>query len=170
MNPVWEIHWKLDVPSKVKIFIWKALRGTVPGYAILAARHIPVSPQCPVCKSGAENIKHLLFTCDRAHKVWKSLGISDIINQATAADLSGSVVLEELLRHSPKASPVLGQIGLKEVIATATWYIWWQRREFVKGQQVASLVRTAFAIQAFLSNLSSRRANKEEVTTWTKPP
>jgi hypothetical protein len=49
LNPVWDILWKLKIPSKIKIFVWKALRGTIPGMAILADRHIPVSPQCLVC-------------------------------------------------------------------------------------------------------------------------
>lgn len=68
-NQVWEILWNLRIPSKIKIFLWKALHGTVPGMSVLASRHIPVSPQCPVCKKGAEDIQHLLFTCDRARSV-----------------------------------------------------------------------------------------------------
>ena len=102
----------------------KALHGTVPGFAMLAARHIPVSPQCPVCKSGTENIKHLLFTCDRARRVWKSLGINDIIDKALSDDQSWTNVLEEILRQSPKKSHVLDQIDLKEVVAAGAWYIW----------------------------------------------
>ena len=51
-NPVWDILWKLQIPSKVKIFAWRALHGIVPGMSILANRHIKVQPQCPVCKQG----------------------------------------------------------------------------------------------------------------------
>ena len=61
-NPVWEILWKLHVPAKVEIFIWKALHGTVPALAILANRHIKTFAQCPICKRGPEDIKHLMFT------------------------------------------------------------------------------------------------------------
>ena len=60
-NPVWDIMWKLQIPSKVKIFIWKALHGIVPGMSILANRHIPVSGQCPICFLAAEDICHLMF-------------------------------------------------------------------------------------------------------------
>jgi hypothetical protein len=35
-NPVWQIIWKLKVPNKVKIFIWRAMHGIVPLKAILA--------------------------------------------------------------------------------------------------------------------------------------
>jgi hypothetical protein len=43
----------------VKIFIWKALHGIVPGYAILANRHVPVSGQCPICAEGAQDIRDI---------------------------------------------------------------------------------------------------------------
>ena len=79
-NPVWDILWKLKVPAKVKIFAWKALHGTVPGLAVLAGRHIKTSAQCPICKQGPEDIKHLMFTCVRARQVWKSLGVLKEIN------------------------------------------------------------------------------------------
>lgn len=55
VNHIWEILWKSDVPNKVKIFIWMALQGKIHGFAMLVAKHIPLSPQCPVCKAGAEH-------------------------------------------------------------------------------------------------------------------
>jgi hypothetical protein len=70
INPVWKIMWKLNVPSKVKIFLWKALHGALPGMAILDDRHIKVAPQCPVCKLGPEDINHIMFSCKRAKEVW----------------------------------------------------------------------------------------------------
>lgn len=45
VNPVWDKLWKLSVPSKVQIFLWKALHGAVPGRAVLAARHIKAVSQ-----------------------------------------------------------------------------------------------------------------------------
>ena len=107
-NPVWDILWKLQVPSKVKKFVWRALHGTVPGMCILNNRHIKVNPQCPVCKSGPEDIRHLIFTCTRAKEVWGKLGLLEDINLALCVDRSGSVVLEELLTNPLKKSPVLG--------------------------------------------------------------
>jgi hypothetical protein len=69
INPVWSTLWSLNVPAKIKFFGWKALHGLVPGRGILANRHIKVSAQCPICNSGCENIKHLMFTCKRAKEV-----------------------------------------------------------------------------------------------------
>uniref|UniRef100_A0A8R7QFL0 Reverse transcriptase zinc-binding domain-containing protein n=1 Tax=Triticum urartu TaxID=4572 RepID=A0A8R7QFL0_TRIUA len=122
-NPVWEILWKLRVPSKVKIFVWKALHGFLSGLAVLANRHIPPTGQCLIYTKGAEDIKHLMFTCYRAKQVWRALGILDIVEEVTRIDRSGSIVLEEILRRSNNKSPVLGHVGLKELIVVGSWYI-----------------------------------------------
>lgn len=90
--------WNLQVPSKIKINMWCALRRVIPGMGVLAHRHFKVSTQFPICRDGAEDIKHLLFTCGRAHKVWKALGVMDRIEKTFMVDHSSSVVLEELLR------------------------------------------------------------------------
>uniref|UniRef100_A0A8R7VC88 Reverse transcriptase zinc-binding domain-containing protein n=1 Tax=Triticum urartu TaxID=4572 RepID=A0A8R7VC88_TRIUA len=83
----------MQVPSKVKNFIWRALHGIVPGMSILRNRHIKVNPPCPVCKAGPEDIRHLIFTCARAKEIWAKLGLHEEIEKALVMDRSGSVVL-----------------------------------------------------------------------------
>jgi hypothetical protein len=76
-NQLWKKLWGLKVPGKIKIFGWRALKGLIPCRAILANRHVGNSGNCPVCMHGAEDIKHLLFTCDRARDVWQALGVRE---------------------------------------------------------------------------------------------
>jgi hypothetical protein len=114
VNPIWETLWNLQILSEVKIFMWRALHGIVPGKSILVDRHIKVQPQCPVCQKGPEDMKHLLFSCLRARQVWKELGLIDIVDEAVQIDYSGSVVLENLICSKRKKSPVLGHVGLKK--------------------------------------------------------
>jgi hypothetical protein len=49
LNPVWRSLWKLNVPVKIKIFIWRTLHGIIPLKCILANRHIGDSAACPIC-------------------------------------------------------------------------------------------------------------------------
>ena len=112
-NHVWEILWSLQVPSKVKIILWKALHGIVPSMSNLANRHIPVSGKCPICSLDAEDIRHIMFSCPRAKEVWRSLGILHIIENALMIDRSGSVVLKELLWSNIKVQGNLAHSELK---------------------------------------------------------
>ena len=78
----------MKVTAKIKIFGWRALKGLLPCRAILANRHVGDSGGCPVCQSGAEDITHMIFTCERAKKVWRSLGIEEKIQSLTLTDRS----------------------------------------------------------------------------------
>ena len=85
-------------------------------------------------------------------------------------DRSGSVVLESLLRGTNPDTPSPGRIGFKEAVAVGAWYIWWQRREVVKGESVASPPQSAFAVLAITANYQGAKPNKEpRVVQWVKP-
>jgi hypothetical protein len=79
---------------------------------------------------------HLLFTCPTFQVIWQELGIYDIIQEATFIDPAGSAVLEYLLRDTDRSFPGVNDIGLKEVMVVSCWYIWWMRRQRVRGEQV----------------------------------
>jgi hypothetical protein len=169
INQVWDSLWKLNIPSKVKIFLWKALHGVLPGVAILAGRHIKVSPQCPICKSGPEDICHILCGCLRAKEIWSELGLTDVIEHALLADRSGSVILEYILRSPNKNVPNLEQVTLHELIAVGGLYIWWQRREAVKGERVSPPKSSAFAIKSLTANFGvSQGKSMEKEFKWLK--
>ena len=98
-SQAWKRLWKLDLPGKIKIFGWRALHGFIPCMAVLANRHISNIGGCPVCKNGVEDIKHVIFTCDRAKAVWSSLRVWEKILEVIRTDRSGSVIVEEVLRR-----------------------------------------------------------------------
>ena len=77
-----------------------------------------------ICKEGAEDVKHLMFTGRRAHQVWSSMGLLEAIKSVLPVDRLGSIVLEEILRNQNPNINMLGQIGYKEAIAVGVWYIW----------------------------------------------
>ena len=57
-------------------YIWVAgSQRALPCRVVLANRHVGGSVGCLVCNNGAEDVKHMLFTCDRAREVWNEHGI-----------------------------------------------------------------------------------------------
>lgn len=80
------------------------------------------------------------------------------------------MVLEYILRCLENKSPILRQLGLKEAAAVGAWYIWWQRREIAKGEQVAPAGRTTFAIEAITKNFQVAASNaRPNEISWEKP-
>lgn len=96
-HPIWKKIWSLKLPGKIKIFVWRCLHNAIPCFCVLANRHIGSVSHCPICSAGAEDIKHALFSCERARAVWTALGIGQTIMDALLMDRSGAAVLEFLL-------------------------------------------------------------------------
>lgn len=78
--------WSLDCAPKVKMFVWKLIKGAIPVGERLIERHIEVDPKCKRCGC-SESILHLLFQCQFAQKVWQLASFD------TELDLSGTIDL-----------------------------------------------------------------------------
>jgi hypothetical protein len=61
---VWKNLWKLQLSEKIKNFGWRAHKDLLSCRAILANKQIRSQGGCQVCQNGAEDIKHLIFSCD----------------------------------------------------------------------------------------------------------
>lgn len=70
MGGIWSGIWKLNVPNKIKHFIWKALNRYLPTRDNLRKRGMEVIPICPWCEKEVESIDHVLFLCQRAASIW----------------------------------------------------------------------------------------------------
>ena len=151
-NPVWKILWKLKIPSKVKIFIWRTLHGIVHLKSILANRHIGTSGSCPICNQGAEDVLHLLFRCLVACEMWGQLGMLDLIEEATHMDRSGFVVLEDLFRRQNILLSGFEYVKWNETIAVTCWYMWWMRRRWTHDEDVPPMYRCKMSILSIASN------------------
>jgi hypothetical protein len=149
-NPVWQIIWKLKVPNKVKIFIWRALHGIIPLKAILANRHVGTDGGCPICNNAALDMLHMIFKCPMAKDLWESLNLTQVINDAMD-DRSGSVVLETLFRQDVVAFQGFN-VGLKEVIVVGAWYIWWIRHQLTHNEPVPPLFKCKISILSIAAN------------------
>ena len=72
---VWKRIWKIRTPQKIKHFIWRAVKDSLPTKQNLVRRQIPVDETCSFCEEHQETILHVLWLCDHAKAVWK-LGFS----------------------------------------------------------------------------------------------
>jgi hypothetical protein len=153
-NPVWKTLWQLKIPSKVKIFILRALHGIPPLKCIPANRHIGTSGGCPICNQGPEDIRHLLFQCQPTTELLSSLGLQTVVHEASIVDMAGSGMLEHILHWQDNTLPRFANIGLKETISVACWYIWWLRRRKTNNEQIPPIYKCKFSILSITFNVA----------------
>jgi len=65
----WSAIWQLKVPSKIRLFLWRLARHSIPTADVLHRRHMIEQAACLIC--GAEDSwKHSLLECNMAKCVW----------------------------------------------------------------------------------------------------
>ena len=121
-----------------------------------------LNPAMPICKVGLEDIRHCLFTCDRARLVLATLGLIAEIDKPVIQDRSGYVNLDTLIRLQKLA----GDIQMAELILVAMWFIWWQRRQVSKGETISTPEQSAISIRVLATNFV--RANTPKLATYKK--
>lgn len=123
-----------------------------------------------MCKVHCEDIKHASFQCVRVNEIWENLGVASMLNEV-CTDNTGPGVLEVILRRQDSPAPCLPGVGLKELIATACWYSWWEHRKITRDEPVQSTARSAQAIAAVVTNFvrATKSSSKIRRHGWEKP-
>lgn len=75
MTNLWKSIWKLECPSKIKHFLWRACKDILPTNHFLARRKVIVEDRCAAC-GGKESSTHALWNCSMAFEVWKEFEIN----------------------------------------------------------------------------------------------
>ncbi|GLT31223.1 hypothetical protein SLA2020_059750 [Shorea laevis] len=62
--------WSLDIPEKVRLFIWSAYKNVIPTMDNLHKKKVEVDLECPMCGVEKESVFHSLMSCSLARAVW----------------------------------------------------------------------------------------------------
>lgn len=68
----WQEIWDLDVPPKIRMFLWRVCSNILPHAMELFRRHIASHPFCSRCTSDFESTAHVLMTCRGLRDIWTS--------------------------------------------------------------------------------------------------
>lgn len=79
VSKVWHLIWTLQVPPKVKIFLWLVLHDVLPTKVNLANRKVLSAASCSLCGFSGKTFMQALFYCAFAQRVWRDTIFADLV-------------------------------------------------------------------------------------------
>ncbi|KAK9999046.1 hypothetical protein SO802_018649 [Lithocarpus litseifolius] len=165
-HTVWKQIWKMKVPNKIRHFIWRAAKDSLPTKVNLKARNVSVDVVCEGCGDYSESTLHSLWLCDQAREVWMSGSeFQFLIRRGCRSFVE---LLEYLFREGS---------GLQvAVFATICWCLW-QRRNRVRMHQPSWQVheiegQAKRMVREFwdANNQGQHRSMRRPPVRWSPPP
>ena len=97
--------------------------------------------------------------------------MGDAISQVCTFEREGGPILETLMRDRSAKAPLLPSVDRNDLVATAIWYVWWERRKVTHGESVQVPARTAQAISNLSLNYSRAKKKNSGIRRhgWTRP-
>ena len=140
----WSSLWKTEVPNKIRVFLWRLARESIPRHDILHHRHMATSPACQLC-GAADSWRHALLECALSRSVW-SLASEHLVEQmSTCADACAKTWLFTL-------NSTLSHADFTRLWVTL-WAIWSSRRKLIHEGIHQTPYATNGFIAAFISDL-----------------
>jgi len=118
----WTELWNIKVPSKVRVFLWRLARQSMPTGDVRQKRNMAQHSNCTIC-GNQDFWRHALLECNMARCVWALQGevILDFLAQAQHIDARGWL-------HDAVAT--LQHKDVVQLVVTM-WAIWYARRKAI---------------------------------------
>ncbi|GMN74812.1 hypothetical protein TIFTF001_052466, partial [Ficus carica] len=119
----WRKLWRLPIPPKARLFVWRAFHEILPTMVSLRSRGIECDVVCPRCQAVLESPSHAIFDCPFSYMVWKKSRFWKVLENKRAmpfADFLRSLSLE---------------ISLDDLalVCWLAWKLWCERNKVVHG-------------------------------------
>ncbi|XP_019177841.1 PREDICTED: uncharacterized protein LOC109173035 [Ipomoea nil] len=72
----WLKLWKLKIPPKWKMLLWRAISDILPTTTNLLIRRVDVDPHCAMCGMFQEHTMHALVLCEFARNIWEQSNLT----------------------------------------------------------------------------------------------
>ncbi|KAL7193561.1 hypothetical protein ACSBR2_025213 [Camellia fascicularis] len=172
----WKFAWSLNLPPKLKHFIWRIYHNALATKQNLWRRRCAHSAVCPICLSEVKTIEHLLFGCEWAKRVWFGSGVGfrcDDLDLGTIWSCFGKLI-------ASLGSASEGRNTLCSMVWVA-WCIWKTRNEYIFNHIPVDpivVIATAKRVEAeFLATCADASTSSETlagaqclVPHWVPPP
>ena len=150
---LWNRIWKLNIPPKVRNFVWRACSDILPNSTNLCRKRIPLNPACAICQQHDETVAHALWGCPLARNVWAL--VKGKMQKWSSKVEDFYILVRELM----------GVLTTKEleVWAIVSWSIWNARNRYLfdkKQSQPADILQGALSLLQEYQRLCQQRSTK----------
>ena len=147
----WERLWKVDVPSKLKIFLWRLAQQSVPTADVLHHRNMSTTTRCGLCGS-EDSWQHSLLHCTVARCVWalQDHDLVEVLNSTREPDAR---------RWLFSLLDTLSSVEFTQVAVTM-WALWYARRQALHENIFQSPLSTHNFIMRYIRELEDCKPKK----------
>ena len=162
----WKKTWNLQVPTKVKHFVWRACTNCLPTKMALRSKRVEVTDSCPICCNSLKDTLHALIKYHGAKDVWRGLTLGDISAHVNSFEKWWLQVLHNI------------NTNVATMTTMTVWNLWNNRNKLVwnnKRSSASGIISSAANIlsqwqHARLFSVSQRRISISNTSPrWTKP-
>ncbi|XP_042964631.1 uncharacterized protein LOC122298851 [Carya illinoinensis] len=159
---MWRKIWKMQVPTRVKIFVWRVCKEGLPSLKNLLFKKVVTDVMCPWCRQEEEDTNHALLNCvtfkdallDKLSFLQNVSGLFDFVQ----------IILQLALSN---------KVREMEQMVLYTWGLWHRRNKLLFEQQRLSpqqVMDHAFSLQQEQKlAIAEQRKGFKPVCNWTPP-
>ena len=81
----WKKLWQTQVPGKVRMFLWRLSKHSIPTNDVKAHRHMSDSSACGIC-GGPDSWRHSLLECSMSRCIWSLMDVELTENLAAITE------------------------------------------------------------------------------------
>lgn len=161
--------WKLHIPQKIKIFIWKLVCNVFPTRDFLAHRITDRkdSKYCSSCPNSPEISHHIFWSCNVSRRIWrKCLDWWGFYYKPLPTNITDSWNMALWFKDAS-----IRRVWKLTIIATI-WTLWLSRNERVFNKTVISEASLMILLQKRSQewNLATNFISQEHVKWWENNP
>ena len=158
-NQYWSALWSLELPEKLKIFMWRASNNLLPLAENLWKMKVVEKPTCKQCKISVETISHALLECKAVRKIWLQSPFT-----APSLEANSQGIFSTLQRMAKE----LRKTDLELMVALC-WSAWYARNKcIIDGREINPIISAAKAESVLTAFERVRKPEQAHILTTEK--
>jgi ribonuclease HI len=167
----WSSLWKIQAPSKIKVFLWRLAKQSIPTGDVRHRRNMAPDSSCTLCGE-VDSWRHSLIECRMSRCIWA------LAPEAITEHMEGTVE-PEAKQWLFSMIDSLNHPDLTRCFVTL-WAVWYARRKAIHEEIYQSPLSTHAFVESMMRDLEvasscTKKANPQASRTvptesWIPPP